>query len=76
MKCKWVESLLWGVRECSACARGGRESARAKRDGWERVVEDGEVVVGWSCGDRGECKPDEKAKTRQRRRVKKRNRPG
>ena len=26
-------------------ARGGEESARAKRDGWERVVEDGEVQV-------------------------------
>jgi hypothetical protein len=27
-------------------ARGGGESAKAKRDVWERVVEDGEVVVG------------------------------
>ena len=27
-------------------ARGGGESARAKGGGWERVVKDGEVVVG------------------------------
>ena len=27
-------------------ARGGGESAKAKRDVWERVVEDGEVVMG------------------------------
>ena len=27
-------------------ARGGGESANAKRDVWERVAEDGEVVVG------------------------------
>ena len=43
---KWVEIQLWGVRGSAVLARGGGESARAKRDGWERVVEAGEVVVG------------------------------
>ena len=47
---KWVESLLLGVRDFSATvkavlAMGGGESARAKGGAWERVVEDGEVVV-------------------------------
>ena len=34
-------------------SRGGGDSAKA----WERVVEDGEVVVGLVNGDRGKCKP-------------------
>ena len=41
---KWVESLVWGVRECAVLAMGGGESARAKGGAWERVVEDGELV--------------------------------
>ena len=77
---KWVEGLLWGGRERSAFARGGGESARAKGGAWrwERVVEDGggcELVN----GDRApweKCKPDEKAQTRQRRRVETKCRPG
>ena len=42
-----------GWRACSGglgsvvLDRGGGESARAKGGGWESVVEDGEVVVGW-----------------------------
>ena len=31
---------------CAVLARGGGESAKAMRDVWERVVEDGEVVMG------------------------------
>ena len=59
---KWVESLVWGGRECSACSGCGGESANAKRDVWE---------TGWlrmerwlwvsQRGDRGKCKPDRKA---------------
>ena len=51
---------------------GGGEPARAKGGAWERVVEDGELVVGGStvcAGVRGKCKPDKKVKTTQRRRV-------
>ena len=69
---RWVKSLLWGVRECIVLgSRGGGESARAKWDAWESVVEDGELHgCRWVNGMRGKCKPDKKAKTRQRRRVK------
>ena len=38
-------------------ARGGGESARAKGGGWERVAEDGEVVVGWPTMCAGSGKP-------------------
>ena len=37
---------LGSVLPRSALARGGRESARAKGGGWERVVKDGEAAVG------------------------------
>ena len=49
-------------------ARGGGESARAKGGGWEKVVEDGEVVVGWPmmmCAGSG--KPGKKRRRRTRR---------
>ena len=43
---KWVESLLFGGLGTAVLAMGGGASARAKGGAWERVVEDGEVVVG------------------------------
>ena len=46
---KWVESLLLGGLGTAVLGRGGGESARANGGGWERVVEDGEVVVGCSA---------------------------
>ena len=62
-----------GWRACSGglgsvvLDRGGGESARAKGGGWESVVEDGEVVVGWPTVCARSGKPGKKRRRSTRR---------
>ena len=69
----WMRLVCSGWRTCSGglgsvvLDRGGGESARAKGGGWESVVDDGEVVVGWPTVCAGSGKPGKKRRRSTRR---------